>query len=312
MEWEIIIIAILLIIGGNFIFKYYSLCHAIKKAGQECNGLKDDIAQNQMLHLPLPNKQLAYLLSSFNLLLEEIQLERQKYNKREKEFQKQIENISHDLRTPLTVILGYMKLINKDSIADEQMLEAVEIVSQRAGVMNKLLTEFYDYSRLNAGSYSLQLKRVDVVKVLREALMGNHQILDKSQLQLEIDLPQEPIWVLSDVVALERIFANLFQNVSRYAKSYLKIELYKKQKELSVLFINDTIILKREEVHHLFDRFYMQDNSRNQGGTGLGLTIAKSLANEMEADLTAYLVEPTVDQLDDTMQICFDLSIKFF
>lgn len=108
-----ILLFITVIIGGYFIFRYVSLIGAIEKIIGDLEEIQHDLTQNQMLHLPIPNRHLRKLLCVFNSTLEEIQKERQKYEKREKEFQRQIENISHDLRTPLTVILGYLKLFKK-------------------------------------------------------------------------------------------------------------------------------------------------------------------------------------------------------
>lgn len=106
-----LILIILAVIGLYCTFRYLFLLYAFHKLTKEVKEVRQDLTQNQILHLPLPNRHLAGLISEFNYTLEDIQKERQKYEKREKEFQKQIENISHDLRTPLTVILGYLKFV---------------------------------------------------------------------------------------------------------------------------------------------------------------------------------------------------------
>lgn len=124
------ILIIIAVIGIYFAFRYVSLLYAFRKMTKEMQEIREDLTQNQMLHLPVPNRHLAKVMSEFNSTLEEIQKERQKYEKREKEFQKQIENISHDLRTPLTVILGYLKFVkNKKYLTrDEELKETLEII----------------------------------------------------------------------------------------------------------------------------------------------------------------------------------------
>lgn len=311
MRLEIMVCLISLILGAYFAFRYFSLCYAFKKIIKETSEIQGDLTQNQMIHLPIPNHHLARLLTSINSLLEGIQLERQKYDKREKEFCKQLENISHDLRTPLTVILGYLKLIKKDSIVDKQLVESIDIVQRKSEIMTRLVSQFYEFSRLNMGDYKIDISNVDISKVLRESLLGNYQILEKKHLQLEVNIPKYPIWVLGEEAVFERIFLNLFQNASRYAETYFGISVRENRQKVSILFVNDTRVLSKDDIPHLFERFYMQDSSRNQGGTGLGLTVAKSLAEEMGAELIAYSVEREwIDSKIEIPQICFELCMK--
>lgn len=103
--------------GGFFAFRYFSLHRALGETRAELTLVRQDLSQNQMLHLPLPDAELAALLDDLNALLAEIQAERQAYAKRERGFQEQIEAISHDLRTPLTVILGNLKLFKQSQQA---------------------------------------------------------------------------------------------------------------------------------------------------------------------------------------------------
>ncbi|WP_312369516.1 sensor histidine kinase [Lachnoclostridium sp.] len=308
----IILIVVTVIIGGYFTFRYFSLLYAFKEITNELNDIQQDLTKNQILDLPIPNRHLGKLLSSFNNTLEEIRGERQKYEKREKEFQRQIENISHDLRTPLTVILGYLKLIKKNDnsqiTVNKELSETLDIIEHKAEIMKNLVTQFYDFSRINAGDYGLPLDNVDVSRTLRESLMGNYQILEQAHLEIEIDIPDHPLWVLGEESALERIFLNLLQNAGRYADTYLCISIKECEQNISISFMNDTRILSEDDVPHLFDRFYMQDSSRNQGGTGLGLTVAKSLAEEMGATLSVNMND--IKSEKDKFTVCFELLMK--
>ena len=142
-----ILIAII-IAGGYFAFRYFSLINALKETVRELDDIRKDLSQNCILHLPMPDKHLENLLFSMNAALEETHKERQSYEKREKEFQKQIENISHDLRTPLTVILGYLKLMDKAesvSQADGELAETLQIMKQKAEAMENLVSQLYSF-----------------------------------------------------------------------------------------------------------------------------------------------------------------------
>ena len=287
------ILIILAVIGIYCAFRYLSLLYAFRKITKEVREVRQDLTQNQILHLPLPNRHLAGLIGEFNNTLEEIQKERQKYEKREKEFQKQIENISHDLSTPLTVILGYLKYVkNKEYVVqDKELREILDIIELKGETMKNLVAQFYEFSRLNGGDYTLKPDKVDMSRILRESLLGNCQILEGTNLEVNINIPEYPVWVMGDGAALERIFLNLLQNAGRYARAHLNIRMSETEKDVSVYFANDAEELSQETVSHLFDRFYIQDDSRNQGGTGLGLTVAKILAVEMGGTLEARLNE---------------------
>lgn len=308
----IYILIIIAVIGIYFAFRYVSLLYAFRKMIKEMQEIREDLTQNQMLHLPVPNRHLAAVMSEFNNTLEEIQKERQKYEKREKEFQKQIENISHDLRTPLTVILGYLKFVKNRKYLEqnEELKETLKIIEHKAETMKSLVTQFYEFSRLNAGDYKLKLNNVDISRILRESLVGNYQFLEQSDLKVDIDIPEHPIWVIGEEAGLERIFLNLMQNAGRYADTSLNIMVKETEKNVTISFINDTTRLSEEEAYHLFDRFYMQDSSRNQEGTGLGLTVAKSLAEEMGGTLEVHMDVPDLSEIDsDKSIVSFELCM---
>ncbi len=307
MFWYWIIMVALLMAAVYFAYRYISLQYAIRSLSKECYGIQEDLGQNQMLHLPIPSKSLACLVNAFNTTLEAMLQEKRGYDKKERDFQAQIENISHDLRTPLTVILGYTKFMKQSTDDKEELLDCIEVVNQKAVVMRKLLSEFYEYSRLHTGSYEMELESVDLVKVLRETLVGHHQILEKAQLTFDMDLPSSPLSIAANTVALERIFSNLIQNVSRYASSYLRIEWEEEVDQVVVRFINDTSILNKQDLQHIFDRFYRKDSARKQDASGLGLTIAQSLAREMGADLEAYSYGESVGE---TWDFCIEFRIN--
>lgn len=262
-----------------------------------------------MLHLPLPDAELSALLDDFNTLLTDIQRERQSYAKRERAFQRQIEAISHDLRTPLTVILGQLKLFKQNHSAalasDPELAETLTILEQKAETMKNLVSQFYDYSRLAADDMHLSLSRVDAGRILREALVGNYQLLAERDLAVDVALPEHPLWVLGDEAALARVFQNLLQNASRYAASKLALSAEATDERLILCFTNDSHTLALDDVPRLFERFYTPDDSRHQGSTGLGLTVARALAEEMQGTLTA-----SAEQNGEHLTLHFRLALK--
>lgn len=316
-----LLLAAAVLIGGYFAFRFYSLKSALREMEKELKMAKEDLTQNQILHTPLPDSDLEKLICLVNDTLEAVRRERQSYEKRELEFQRQIENISHDLRTPLTVILGYlgfMKQIDEKNAVKTgkgekntgEKSEILVIIERKARFMEKLIEQFYAFSRLNAGDYELEMQVTDIGRVLRETLLDNYQILEEANLTVEACLPEYEVPVMGDKNAFERIFSNLFQNCGRYGRDGLKISLREEEDMAVISFLNNTDAISQKDINHLFDRFYMQDDSRHQGGTGLGLTIARQLAEAMGGTLTAEIVHTASENGRDA--ICFSLKFKLW
>ncbi|MBD5545529.1 MAG: HAMP domain-containing histidine kinase [Lachnospiraceae bacterium] len=311
IDW---LLAVAIIIGGYFALRYFFIKHALKEVNKELQDIQKDMAQNQILHLPMPDRDLEQLILTINAALDEVRKERQSYERHEKEFQQQIENISHDLRTPLTVILGYIRFMKKSTKEGnplQDQAEALSVIERKAGTMEKLVSQFYAYSRLNAKDYPLTLQEIDACRILRESLMDNYQILEKAGLEVDSRLPEHPVMVQGETGALDRIFSNLFQNAGRYADSFLEIHIKESREKTFITLTNDTDKISREELPYLFDRFYVQDGARNQDGTGLGLTVARLLAEAMDGDLTVELVdERKKEDGEKKVIICFNLSLE--
>ena len=116
-----------------------------------------------------------------------------------------------------------------------------------------------------AHDYTVNLIKIDTVKLLRESFADNCHILEETHLNVSLDLPDRPIYVLADKTALERIFFNLFQNAGRYAHTFFHITIKNEQNSIKILFANDTCSLSSEDISHLFDRFYIQEIGAQSG-----------------------------------------------
>ena len=281
----------------------------MKEANREFRDILKDIQQNQILHMAMPDKELENMAQSVNQALEQIRTERQEYEKRERAFQSEIENISHDLRTPLTVILGYLKLMKGQKEPDMEMVETIE---RKAKTMQRLVTDFYDLSRLSARDYEVEIKETDAGRILRESLMDSYHILEKRALELEAEIPEHIIEVLGDASALERIFLNFDSECRTICTKFFCMCFVREQKQqVWICFENDAFNVTEADVEHLFERFYRKDRARTQEGTGLGLTVAKQLAEAMEAKLTAELIrEHQGNGKEEGQMLRFTLEMK--
>ena len=210
------------------------------------------------------------------------------YDKREKEFKQQIENISHDLRTPLTSMIGYLKIMDASGLNEEEQAD-LQTVLRKAERLQELITQFYDFSRLTAQDYPLDLESVDVTKTLREALADAYGELAGRQLEVTADIPEKAVCIMVNEKALQRVFQNLLQNAGKYAVSRLDVSVKAEDEKLEICFANDVEDMDTYDVERLFERFYTLDSSRNSGSTGLGLTIAKEFVEKMKGSIEADL-----------------------
>ncbi|MBQ6696736.1 MAG: HAMP domain-containing histidine kinase [Lachnospiraceae bacterium] len=277
----------------------YLLCRLVllektlEHTAKELHEISQELEENRTLHLKTPDKHMEKLLREINENLESIRRTKRSYEKQEKEFQKEIENISHDLRTPLTAIIGYLEMMQQEELSPENQ-KNLEIVSNRAKSMQELIGRFYELSQVSGAEYQLELQEMDVCKSLREMTLMQYGILEKKNLEVDIELPEKPVIIKGNQEAFERIFNNLFQNVQRYAVSelQLKLQMVPESDRVCITFRNDIAQENRlANPELIFERFYMADKSRRNGGSGLGLTIAAELVAHMGGNIHAKNVE---------------------
>ena len=262
--------------------RYRMLKSCVRQAGQDMAELLDSPQETCILRISAPSREAELLLERVNCYIQYHQRERIHWQQQERQLQEQIENISHDLRTPLTAILGYLELVD-DSVLSEADREALAVVERRSRYLQRLICDFYDLSRLESKKVPLQQKPVEITRLVRETMLSYFPEFEERRLAMELSLPETTMTVLGDSEALERILHNLVQNALRYARSRLEICVRKADPEegehrVFLEFCNDTDSLTQADIPFLFERFYTADHARPGGSTGLGLTVSKLLA----------------------------------
>ena len=272
-----------------FAVRFFLLKRSLRMATAELKGIAQNLEENRVLKLEAADRDLEEFLAEINRALSEIRREKNEFARREQEFKKQIENISHDLRTPLTSILGYLKLMDVQNMPEEER-ESLDTVRRKAEALSRLIGQFYDYSRVTSEDYLPELKEMDLGRLLRETVLDSWREIEERQLEFTFHIPEGPVMIWGNENGAERIIRNLLQNAGRYAGHFLKITLIEGADRVVMTFENDVSDFTQEDADRLFRRFYVKDPSRNEQGTGLGLTIAKTLAEKMGGDMRAELV----------------------
>lgn len=284
-----VIIVILSVISVYFSARFFLLSKNIKEVSKDFMEISQDIERNRRLTLNSPNKNLENLLIYINEYLEKAQKEKIKSMNREREIRKEIENISHDLRTPLTSILGYLELMKDDDTTQEEQVEYISIIERKSKALQNLIQTFYDVSRLEANDYKMNMQVIDIHKELMEHMLLYYNDFEKRNLNVNIDMIDECVNIEGDIKSIERIFNNLIQNAIKYSKSSLEVKLNKNKEYVNITFINDTENLEEKDVDNLFNRFYMKDESRHNHSSGLGLTVTKLLIECMNGEIDAFI-----------------------
>lgn len=190
-----------------------------------------------------------------------------------------IANMSHDLRTPLTSIVGYLKLLQNDEIDKN---EALDILNNKTNKLNVLINDFFELASIESEDYELDMARVNLTNVVSDEVLSLYEAFQSKGLEAKINILDKPIFIMSDKDSLERIIDNLLSNTLKYAEKDIEINLEKSKDKAILRISNKCTSIDEKDVLHMFDRFYMADKVRKGQGVGLGLSIVKSLMEKMD------------------------------
>ena len=231
------------------------------------------------------NPVLMELGGQINRLLIDRQKIRADFKREEISSKKMLANISHDIKTPLTVILGYLEIMCLNH-ADNEMLKKVETKANQ--VMN-LINQFFTLAKLESGDTNINLGKVNINEICRENVLEFYDILLQKDFDVDLFIPETAIFVQGEKEALQRILYNLLSNVIRYGSDgkYLGVFLRQDKSNVYIDVVDKGKGIEQEFASNVFDRLYTMEDSRNREiqGNGLGLTIAKNLAKQLEGDI---------------------------
>ena len=241
------------------------------------------------LRMAVPNRAAEELLEQVNRLLEQRREDQSLWLERERSLRQQIANVSHDLRTPLTSILGYLQLMEGENMPEEERREYLAVVESRAKALQSLITGFYDLSRLEGGEYPLEREPVNLYTSLSGLLAAFYNDFTDRGFDMTVELEENLPPVLADSGGVLRVFTNLIRNALDHGKGRMTIKLYREGEQVVSLFANETDELTEEDLPRVFDRFFTSDKMRTGRNTGLGLAIVKTLTQQMGCGVSATL-----------------------
>ena len=196
-----------------------------------------------------------------------------------------ITNIAHDLRTPLTSVVGYLEILaTNEKLTEDQKKEYLRIAYEKSKKLGELIEDLFSYTKVSLNAMSLKLDNIDIIILLNQLIEELYPLFEKNNLSFEFDSNVKSLEIVADPKLLSRLFENLLNNAIKYGKDgkRILIRLHKiDQEDFYVSIINYGNIIPKDSLEKLFERFYRVDESRNSAisGTGLGLAIAKNIVD---------------------------------
>lgn len=269
------VIAVLLI-------KIYIIKRAARSVAKQFKE-KLDTDTNTPIYVESLDKDMRILADNINNELKKLRAEHNRYQNGDAELKAAITNISHDLRTPLTAICGYLEVMKKIE-KPEQIEKYLDIIGGRAELMKQLTEELFRYSVILSSDGNEETEEVVINQVLEDCIMGYYAALTEKGITPEIDLTEERVIRQVNKNSLARVFNNLMNNALKYSSGDLFIRL---RPDGEITFTNIAADLTKVQVERLFDRFYTVQQARNS--TGLGLSIARTFIDRMGGTISADL-----------------------
>jgi len=201
-----------------------------------------------------------------------------------------LSSISHDIRTPLTSIIGYIDALQDDiATSEKEKQEYLVIISKKADSLKQLIDEIFDMAKLDADEISLKVESLDLAEIARELLIEFLPKVKNDHTELHISIPEKKCFVIADRLSLMRIIRNIIQNALEHGKDgkTLGIELIEKASEYQLLIWDQGPGIPKENLEFVFERMYRGDLSRTliSAGSGLGLSIAKALVEKNQGEI---------------------------
>lgn len=272
--------------AASFVFalvlslRLVSIRHSLKEISRD---LDDRLSAdtNTLISVSCGDREVRALASKLNTQLETLRAQRLRFKSGDSQLKDSMTNLSHDIRTPLTAICGYLDLLEVQPLTDEQS-RYLAIIRERANAMKAITEELLQYSVTTSSIGSLEMEPVCLNEVLEESLAGFYGVFTSVGIVPRIRIPEIPVVRSLDRKALRRVFDNILSNASKYSVGDLEVEL---SCNGEVSFSNFAPDLDSVQTQRLFDKFFSIENAR--GSYGLGLSIARLLTEQMGGSINA-------------------------
>lgn len=203
-------------------------------------------------------------------------------------------SLSHDVRTPLTTLIGYLDAAHKGIVTGKDRDDYIDTARRKAHDLKEYIDVLFDWFKLNSNEFAMDINIVEAAELTRNILIDWIPIFEDKQIDYNIDIPEQPFHVKLDTDGYMRILNNLIQNVISHSHAdKIEIILSKQEKNMQIRLADNGIGIEKEDLKHIFERLYKCDKGRSKKGSGLGLSIAHQLVEKMNGTITAKSIQGT-------------------
>ena len=209
-------------------------------------------------------------------------------NKAEKAYKKLVTSLSHDIRTPLSSLIGYLEVLEKNDTNFEEQQEFLHIAKEKALNLSTYIQSLFEWLKLESGEWSYDFKTENICELTRLLLADWIIKFEENNIDFNFDIPEEALYIVIDKNAFNRIINNLLANMIKHSHATkLIIQISDEINEVQITIIDNGIGIAEKDLPFIFDRLYKCDTSRTKNSNGLGLAIAKELTNALNGTIKA-------------------------
>lgn len=284
MNISLLIITIILLLICIFLaVKLYVIKQSIKEIEKSFSKiLRTDT--NNIIAISSSDKDIKNLTINLNNNLSELRGQKLQYKNGNQELKKIITNISHDLRTPLTAIKGYVDLIEQEKLSNNQK-KYLKVIQKKSNELTELTGQLFEYTKLMDIDVKIKKEECCINEILEETLVSYYSIFKEQDIIPNISICSTKVYKIVNKISIIRVFENILSNVIKYSNGDLKVEM---QENGTITFSNKATSLDETTVQKIFDRYFSVENAKES--TGIGLSIAKQLVELNNGSIKAEYV----------------------
>ncbi len=280
-------LVLMILIMGYYIF---SLKKQLSKTAKQINEMPTISKNGSRFFVEFREKNLLKLVDVLNQMVNDYESEKVEIKRTETNLQLSITGLSHDLRTPLTAIDGYVQLLKVTDDSNKRQ-EYLNIIESSTSKLMDMTNQFYDLTRVDLKQKNLDLRELNLKDLVQNNFLEFFSNFERVGLKINFFDSEMNLTVIADKMLLNRVIQNVIQNTLRYARQMVDVKYMQNDNWRTVIIQNDIKESSRISVERVFDRFYTESLSRtNAESSGLGLYISKKMIEKMQGEMDAELI----------------------